>query len=59
VESRLRVSSINKHQQATKIGLLKNINKFKRLAYVRFERISHLIAHENLASPLAIIAKSI
>jgi len=32
MESNLRVSSIKKHQQATTIGLLKNINKFMRLA---------------------------
>jgi len=41
-----RVSSINNHQQATKIGLLENINKFKRLASARFDRTTVLIAHE-------------
>ncbi len=47
-----RISSIKKHQQAAKIGLLKNINKFKRLASVRFDKTVVLIAHENLARPL-------
>jgi hypothetical protein len=30
--SSLKLSTIKKHQQATEIGLLKNINKFIRLA---------------------------
>jgi len=29
-----------------RFGLLKNINKFMRLAFVRFERMVLLIAHE-------------
>jgi hypothetical protein len=38
-----------------KIGLLKNISKFNRLASVRFERLFLLNRPRNLARPLAFI----
>jgi len=39
-----------------RFGLLKNINKFMRLAFVRFERVGSFNRPRNLASPLCVIA---